>query len=56
LKAAKERLIRETLDGAMRSAERLITEQMTATDEERIAKNALELIASTPINAGGGRA
>jgi F-type H+-transporting ATPase subunit b len=55
LKAARETLTRETVSSAMRSAEELLTKQLGAADEDRIARDFLETVKQAPIASAGGR-
>lgn len=56
LKAARELLVRETVGAAVRSAEEILTKQLAATDQDRLAKEFLEQLQKTPLSVSGGRA
>jgi F-type H+-transporting ATPase subunit b len=55
LKAAREALIRETVAGAVRSAEDILSKQLGTTDHDRLAREYLEGLKNVPLNAPGGR-
>jgi F-type H+-transporting ATPase subunit b len=52
LKAAREELVRETVDSAVRSAEERLTKQVTVADQQRIAEHYLKSVGT----AFGGKA
>lgn len=56
LKAAKELLLRETVRGAVRSAQDLLAKQVTAADQQRLADDYLEGVKSADLGAPGGQA
>jgi F-type H+-transporting ATPase subunit b len=56
LKAARDALMEETVRAAVRTAEELLKSQVTPQDHERVAKEYVELLASSEVNATGGRA
>jgi F-type H+-transporting ATPase subunit b len=55
LKAAREALMRETVAGAVRSAEDILAKQLGAMDHDRLAREYLEGMQKVSLNATGGR-
>jgi len=55
LKAAREALVRETVAGALRSAQDLLAAQLSAPDHDRLAREYLETLARAPLPMRGGR-
>ncbi len=56
LKAAREELMRETVEGAMKSAADQIARELATTDHQRLADEYLEGIDRALVNARGGQA
>ena len=56
LKAAREELLRETVQNAVRAAEELLVKQIGPTDQERLAEEYLGAVERSKLNAPGGRA
>lgn len=56
LKAAREMLLRETVRGAVRSAQELLAQRVTGTDQQRLADDYLEGVKGADIHAPGGQA
>jgi F-type H+-transporting ATPase subunit b len=52
-KGAREALIRETVNGALKSAEELLKSQVGQADKDRLSKDFLATIRSTPIAVKG---
>lgn len=53
-KAAREALMRETVNGALKDAEELLVKQLGEGDRDRLAKDFLGTIRATPIALKGG--
>jgi F-type H+-transporting ATPase subunit b len=56
LQAAREALLRETVQGAVRAAEQLLVKQIGPSDQQRLADEYLTSLDRADINAPGGRA
>jgi F-type H+-transporting ATPase subunit b len=56
LKAAREVLMEETVKSAMKSAQELIRQATSATDEQRLQSEYLASLRSTQLSSAGGRA
>jgi len=56
LKAARETLLRETVRGAVRSAQDLLAKQVTSADQQRLADDYIDGVKRAEIHVPGGRA